>query len=74
MYVVNNKYYYSDLLQAIEQAKNILRSRACEAINENFTISHGLKGGICVHLNDNWEKVGNSHLLNVIIKKVQLFS
>ena len=72
IYVVNRKYYSYSLEQAIEQAKQILRERASEPINEIFNITKGKKGGYCVTLCDNWWKVGNSNLLRVAIQTAQI--
>lgn len=68
IYIVNSKYYYTNLDDAILKAKAILEERANESINYDFKITQGRKGGYCVALQDNWEKVGNSNLLKVIIK------
>jgi hypothetical protein len=72
MYIVNRKYYYSSLEQAIECAKQILRKRAYAPINEQFKITQGKKRGYCVALCDDWKKVGNSNLLRVIIQTVEI--
>jgi hypothetical protein len=72
IYVVNRKYYFYSLEQAIEQAKQILRERASEPVNEIFNITKGKKGGYCVALCDNWWKVGNSNLLRVVIQTAQI--
>ena len=72
IYVVNRKYYFYSLEQAIEQAQQILRERASEPINEIFNITKGKKGGYCVALCDNWWKVGNSNLLRVTIQTAQI--
>lgn len=66
IYIVNSKYYYTDLNIAIEKAKDILRERG--GTTEKFTITEGKNHGYCVHLDDEWWRVGNSNLLNVIIK------
>lgn len=72
IYIVNCKYYFYSLEQAIERAKQILRERASEPINETFNITKGKKGGYCVALCDNWWKVGNSNLLRVVIQTTQV--
>jgi hypothetical protein len=68
IYIVNGKYYYTNLDIAISKAKAILEKRANAPINYDFKITKGKKGGYCVALQDNWEKVGNSNLLKVIIQ------
>lgn len=71
MYIVNAKYYYLQLDQALQKAKNILLERG-NLVNSTFKISQGKKGGYCVHLNERWEVVGNVNLLNVIIREVEI--
>lgn len=68
IYIVNGKYYYTNLDDAISKAKAILEGRANVPINYNFKITRGRRGGYCVALQDSWEKVGNSNLLRVIIQ------
>ena len=72
IYIINGKYYTDNYDKAIEKAKEILYERANSYIKEDFTITKGKKNGYRVHLNDNWEKVGNIHLLDIIIKRVEL--
>lgn len=72
IYIINGKYYTDNYDKAVEKAKEILRDRSTYCIKEDFTITKGKRNGYCVHLNDNWEKVGNTNLLNVIIKRVEL--
>lgn len=69
IYIVNSKYYYADLDTAIEKAKEILRKRG--GTSEKFCVTEGKNHGYCVHLDDSWQKVGNSRLLNVIIRTVK---
>lgn len=74
IYIVNSKYYYNNLDNAISKAKTILEERANRPINYNFKITQGKKGGYCVTLQDQWEKVGNLNLLRVIIRSISLFN
>lgn len=71
IYITNCKFYFSNLQMAIEKAKEIIRNRANQPINNNFKISKGKKNGYCVALLDDWGKVGNINLLKVIIQTVQ---
>lgn len=72
IYIVNSKYHYNNLDNAISKAKTILEERANRPINHNFKITQGKKGGYCVTLQDRWEKVGNLNLLRVIIRPISL--
>lgn len=69
IYIVNAKYFYTDLDVAFEKAKAILRERG--GTSESYTITSGKNQGYCVHLNDDWEKVGNRNLLSVMIRIVK---
>lgn len=72
LYIVNCKYYCHDQDEALIKAKNILRERATEPINDKYKISVGKKGGLCVTLLDDWKKVGNVNLLKVVIQVVPM--
>lgn len=74
LYIVNRKYHYTNLGDAIVKAKTILEERAIEPINRVFKITIGRKGGYCVALLDNWEKVGNANLLKVVIQTVSVIN
>lgn len=67
-YKVNNR-YFSNLQDAIDCAKQIIRDRYyhINECSENWRISVGKKGGYCVHIIDDWSKIGNADLQNVII-------
>lgn len=77
IYIVCRKYYIRNLSDAFQKAKEILRKRALEhshcALDENkWKITLGKKKGWCVASLDDWQKVGNSNLLRVIIQEVKL--
>lgn len=73
IYCVNASKYFINKGDAIEKAKEILRNRQYSntRLDYPFSITETNKG-LSVILNAPWNIVGNSHLLTVIIKKIQV--
>lgn len=68
IYITDRKYYFNNLENAIEKAKEIIKNRADQPTTDKFTITKGKNNGYCVTLLDSWEKVGNINLLRVSIQ------
>ena len=75
-YLVNRKYYFLNLDEAFETAKDIIRERYYKGYtcNEEWVITQGEHGGYCVKVNDDWSKVGNIHHLQAAIATIEIKS
>lgn len=73
IYCANASKYFINKEDAIEKAKEILRNRQYSnaRLDYPFFIRETNKG-LSVTLNAPWDTVGNSRLLTVIIKKIQV--
>lgn len=70
MYGIYGKFFYSDLENAIEKAKEILINRLIMPINNfDFTIHQTKKGNYSVKINVSWEYLGNANLKFVVVRK-----
>lgn len=73
IYCVNASKYFINKEDAIEKAKEILRNRQRSDMHLDYPFSvTETNKGLSVILNAPWDVVGNSHLLAVIIKKIQV--
>ena len=72
-YKVNNRFYFS-LDVAIEYAKEVIRKRYYNPsqCSENWKITKGKKGGYCITILDEWNKVGNINLLRESISTIEI--
>lgn len=72
-YKVNNRFYFS-LKNAIEYAKEVIRKRYFNQslCSENWKISKGKKGGYCVAVLDEWEKIGSTMLMRESIRTIEI--
>lgn len=73
IYCVNASKYFINKEDAIEKAKEILRNRQYSnmRLDYPFFVTETTKG-LSVILSAPWDTVGNSRLLTVIIKKIQV--
>lgn len=72
-YNVNDRFYFS-LNDAIGYGKEIIRSRYYDRFqcSEKWKITQGKKGGYCVTVLDEWDKIGNINLTRVSIRTIEI--
>lgn len=74
VYCTDRKYYFSNLENAIEKAKEVLLERALTLPETDitFSVTKGKKGGYAVKINIEWWRMGNEKLLQCVIAPIEI--